>query len=906
MCCTWPQRGPCGQLSGVLRPVIVFQVGCPRRNGTNKGGNLKDVTFGGSISAHGVRIRPRSYRKNVQVALAVAAALASSPTWAQELEEIVVTAQRREQNIQNVPIAISAFTAETLQAKGITDVNALSNLTPNVNLDASAPFSGDTSVLSASIRGVGQDDFAFNLDPGVGVYLDGVFLARTIGANQNLLDVERIEILKGPQGTLFGRNTIGGAINIVTHTPGKERRFTAQATTGRFNRRDFAFTADLPITEKVLSSLTVSSLVRDGYQKHIPFPSTVPYAVDAPNAYPKAGFETASENGSQNQQVIRGKLLWTPTDNFRLTVAGDWQHQDQTSTPTTVLSVQANPDNIFGFLYNACISNTVADLNNPATSPFGPVSNTSPTGLCGPRATGTGLAPGGPALGGAGYVNKNGNNLLLSSSPRIFWNFENTQTGDIDTTYSNGVSFAKNDAFGVSFTGEWTLSDTMAFKSITGYRQIDWDVGIDLDGLPEQIQEVTDSQHQYQVSQEFQLTGQLFDSRLNYVAGLYYFKESGYVHDFVPFQGILYVFDYENDVDTTSYAAFLHADYKLTDKWTVTLGGRYSRDDKEFIGGQADLNGFSYKISGCTDPNGPANVLLDPAIPAGVTCREALGFPVPENPLRYFPTGTNKQEFSVFTPTIGAQFQATDDVMIYASWKKGFKSGGWTTRLSQPIQSGEEAEFGPEFAKSYELGIKSQLFNNRAQINAAVFHTDYEDIQLNVQQGPSPVYQNAGDATIKGAEIEMTAIVGGGFAFDLAAGYLDAEYDFINPDTLIPADADLPKTPEYKVTFSPNYTFSLPNNGSMRFAIDYTRTSEVFNDSLNTPELRRPATTALGAAITYFAPNDNFEIILGGTNLTNDRWLTTGSINLAAGEKVGTYNRPLEWYLTARMRLGGP
>src|SRR5512144_1370001 len=140
------------------------------------------------------------------------------------LEEIVVTAQKREQNLQNVPIAITAFTAETLKDKGVGDIGQLTRFAPNVNLDTGSPFSGDTSVLSASIRGIGQDDFAFNLDPGVGVYVDGVYLARTIGANQNLLDVARIEILKGPQGTLFGRNTIGGAISIVTHTPGTEKR----------------------------------------------------------------------------------------------------------------------------------------------------------------------------------------------------------------------------------------------------------------------------------------------------------------------------------------------------------------------------------------------------------------------------------------------------------------------------------------------------------------------------------------------------------------------------------------------------------------------------------------------------------------------------------------------------------
>ena len=173
-----------------------------------------------------------------------------SATGGNTLEEVIVTAQKREQNVQNVPIAISAFTTETLRAKGVTDIHSLSNLTPNVNLDASSPFSGDTSVLSASIRGIGQDDFAFNIDPGVGVYLDGVFLARTIGANQNLLDVDRVEILKGPQGTLFGRNTIGGAINIVTHEPGTEARFQAQATGGSFSRADVGFTADLPITRQ--------------------------------------------------------------------------------------------------------------------------------------------------------------------------------------------------------------------------------------------------------------------------------------------------------------------------------------------------------------------------------------------------------------------------------------------------------------------------------------------------------------------------------------------------------------------------------------------------------------------------------------------------------------------------------
>jgi iron complex outermembrane receptor protein len=142
----------------------------------------------------------------------------------------------------------------------------------------------------------------------------------------------------------------------------------------------------------------------------------------------------------------------------------------------------------------------------------------------------------------------------------------------------------------------------MALKSITGWRQITWNIGTDLDGLPESMQEVTDGQGHAR-SEELQLNGKAFDGKLNYTAGLYYFNESGYVHDFVPFDtAYLYVYDYDNNIKTDSYAGYLHLDYKLTDAWGLTAGVRYSHEKKQFLGGQGDLNGFSYKISGCLDP----------------------------------------------------------------------------------------------------------------------------------------------------------------------------------------------------------------------------------------------------------------------------------------------------------------
>ncbi len=930
-------------------------------------------------------------RRGVALALAgalIAAGAAQAAAPVDSLEEVVVTAQKRSENIQNVPISITAFTAEAMQSRGVTDLHSISNLTPNVNLDGGAPFSGDSSVLSASIRGIGQDDFAFNLDPGVGVYLDGVYLARTIGANQNLLDVDRIEILKGPQGTLFGRNTIGGAINIVTHTPGKEFAVNGSLTAGAFNRHDIMVTADLPLSDTLLTTVSLSSQTREGYQNVIPFPATAPYQVVGQDAYPKAdGSQSNSALGGKNVQAIRGKMLWHATDKFDVTLSGDYTHENQSGIPNTVLGVfvpnsgtyiaplagvpalaqqPLSGTNLMGAYYNACITTSVADLNAgggpfaPGTGPF----NTT-NGLCGPMGVGTwnsttgqysgnGLGfPGAPALGGNGAVNVPvsvltslpasyqqyvhiapgatvGSLLFPGQTPRVYWNLANTQTGSIDTTYASGPNFAKSDAYGGSITLDWALSDNMKLKSITGWREITWNIGTDLDGLAESMQEVTDTQEQHQISQEFQLNGKAFGDRLDFAAGLYYFTESGFVHDFVPFDtGYLYVYDYQNDVKTSSYAAYLHADYKITDAWGVTVGGRYSEERKSFLGGQGDLNGFSYKVTGCLDPaapNGNFPGWIGFGGPPGfLTCQQVLGFPVANQPLRYFPATWDHQDWNVFTPTLGTQFHITPDVMAYASYSKGFKSGGWTTRLSAPISDPAAARFSPEYDTTYELGLKTTFFNRHLQANLSVFESKYSGIQLNVQEGPSPVYQNAGDATIKGAELELQAVVGGGFMLNMSAGYLDAYYTSLNPCLVYNAvggvcapanglqttqggggftlDSELPKTPKYKVAFSPIWDIRLPNQGTLRLQADYTVTAHMFNDGPNTALLERPSTHMLNAGVHYTPENSKYEFIVGATNVTNDRYLTVGSVNYTAGEVVGTYNAPREWYATLRVKL---
>ncbi len=923
-------------------------------------------------------------------ALAVGAVLAAGIAAADTIEEVVVTAQKRTENVQDVPIAISAFTAETVQAKGLGDLTRLSALTPNVNLDGGAPFSGDSSVLSASIRGIGQDDFAFNLDPGVGVYVDGVFLARTIGANQNLLDVDRIEILKGPQGTLFGRNTIGGAINIVTHTPGEVAKVTGMMTVGQYNRRDVQLTADMPISANILTTLSASSQTQRGYQSVVPYPSDSsiglnPYTIVGQADMPRApGTETRADGGGKNIQSLRGKILIHANDKLDVTISGDWTHQNQPGLANTVLGVFAsNQDGyidpnsagagalfggaLMGNFYNMCITTPAGALS------AGPFNSTN--GLCGPLGVGTwnsatgafrgnGFTGGVPALAGAGAVGVpnavlsglvgayggvlqpngtyalpgggvvtlgngqfGGSVIYPGRTPRLYWAFPNTQTGDIDSTFSNGSSFARYNAYGGSVTLDWSVTDAMMLKSITGWRQILWDIGTDLDGTPESIQEVTDEQKQRQFSQELQLTGQAFSDRLDYALGLYYFTESGYVHDFVPFNtAYLWIYDYNNDVKTKSYAAYAHLDYKLTDRWGVTAGARYSIEKKEFEGGQGDLNGFSYKISGCLDPAADANTFPGFAgVPSGVNCQMLLGFPDPSNPLRYFPDTVDEQDWNVFTPTFGTQFHLTDDVMLYASYSKGFKSGGWTTRLSNPITDPAAARFDPEYNQAYELGMKSEWLDRHVQANLALFYNEYDGIQINVQQGPSPVYQNAGDAKIKGAELELQAVMDNGLGVGVTGGYMDAYYTYLEPCLLYNAvnnvcapangssyspvwggftmDTALPKTPEYKISISPSYDTTLPGGSRLRVLADYTHTASVQNTAPNTPLLERPSTEMLNASIHWAPEGGKYEFTLGGTNLTDERYLTVGSTNPAAGEIVGSYNPPRMWYASVKVKF---
>jgi iron complex outermembrane receptor protein len=829
------------------------------------------------------------------VAIALAGLVSRHPAHAQaagkpearsgQLEEVVVTAQRRRENVQKVPIAVTAFTARMLKEKGITEVSSLSRLTPNVNLDTASAFGGANQVLSASIRGIGQDDFAINFQPGVGVYVDGVYYARTTGANVGMLDVDRVEILKGPQGTLFGRNTIGGAISVVTRDPGNDYHADVEATTGSYNRRDFQGTVDLPMVPDVLSSsLTFASLNRDGYQKRIPYPASG-YVTDPPGSLVNNGTDTYDRQGGQGQDSLRYKVVYKPLANVKITATADWTHADEPSTAETLLD--AYTGSTLGGLYDGCVAGAPGFL--------GPGTNT----VCGPR---------GPGGTGPGLLN---NNPGIQGTNRLFWGPQYILKNP-DQTYATGPDFNHFDNYGASLTADWNVSSDLELKSITGYRRLNWDVAIDPDGSPIDINGDAQKQAQHQVSQELQANGTLFGGRLQYTSGLYYFNEGGFEHDYVALAGGTLQVNGTDTINTSSYAGYVHANYAITNALKLVVGARYSVDQERIQVDQGDLNGFFAKLYGCYP--------LTPAVESSPACTGAptglnggTGFPVPNNPTLFTPNVPYSRDFDVFTPTAGLQYQVTPDLMTYFTYSKGYKDGGWTTRLTN--YESVLPSFGPEKSSTYEVGLKSQWFDRSLELNLAGFYTDYDGIQLNFQEGLSPTIQNAGNARIYGSELEGTWLAGHGFALSGTAGYIDAQYTSLEPglngtnacvqpySPCITLGSKLPKTPKWKISLSPTYTYYFPSEAALRLAVDYTHTASMFNDSFNTSVLRRPDVDNVNLALTYIAPSDRYELTVGGTNITDQRYLTTGNEDYASGLIYGTYNPPAEWYLTLRARL---
>ena len=771
-----------------------------------------------------------------------------------KLEEVLVTAQKRAQNLQVVPISVSAFTDEGLENRGLSNVSQIADFAPNVTLNTTSPFSGASSSLVAFIRGVGQTDFQLNYDPGVGLYVDGVYYARPVGSVIDLLDVERIEVLKGPQGTLFGRNTIGGAISVVTKMPDREFNGKVEVTMGDLNRLDVRGAINFPfVKDKVLASLAFSRKNRDGYQKRIAFPGVRHNQFTDQDFLLNTRIEQFPDTGKQgneNNTSVRGKLHWIISDAVQATFGIDYSRTRENAPASSLLTTFPAP---YNEVYNDCLSGVL------------------PLSVCGHL-----------------------HNVNADTDPNndhLFWDANGQSsvfvTDDIDTTYATGPGYSEIDSKGITATIDWQLVDNIALKSISAYRQLDAAIAPDADGSPLHFNQPAFNIPQQQVTQELQLSGTSFNKQLTWLAGLYYFQERGVVETPALFVEGLFQFYSNSPNKNTSYAAFGQATYQINNKIGLTIGLRYTNEEKMVDPYILDLNDISNKL---------AAVGVFPAQPDpsnGVDSRLLM------------PTDRIIRRFNNTSPRFVLDYHFSDDVYGFIGYSEGYKAGGVDLRPTQPIA--EAKLYNEETAETFEIGFKSSWLNKRLRVNGTLFKNTYTDFQLAVQDvtAPiSPVTRNVGEVEVKGLELDFETIITDNLRLTGALGYQDAVLTQVNDGILeLSIDNKLQNTPKTSVSLGLDYKQLLSNAGEIHYHANLAFVDDVFNNPENTEEIHQPSRNVANIAVSYITPAANWEFVAGLQNVTNERYITSGYRMPGIGFVEANFSPPRQWYVTSRYKF---
>jgi iron complex outermembrane receptor protein len=842
--------------------------------------------------------------------LALLAAGPSSQVFAQEairpasaLDEIVVTARMREETLQDTPISVTAFTGEAIERQHITQLDSIANATPNMMFDNSTGFSGSNNASAVYIRGIGQVDFAITTEPGVGIYLDGVYIAQSLGSVLNLVDIDRVEVLRGPQGTLFGRNTIGGAVSVTSKLPDNTLHGDIEVTGGSYDRVDLRGTLNLPLSDTLFAKVSAASFNRDGF-------------LDSPNA------ANADHLGDINQDAARVALHFAPNDRFEANLAYDYSKQRENGVPNILVST-----------YDGASLALIGALATPGSPtylpPPAPLPAPSFVDLHNILAT-TPLGQEGGVVGMPGVV-------------------ANPVFGEQTVSQADIVSVNANDPANLSNldlstnTDLWGLAMTLSYdfdwailKSITSYRNMEARTAYDLDALPVVTGEVVDTFDVHQFSQEFQLSGKAMDGRLNWLAGLYYFSQDGLNLDDVEFTSVRVLSGAK--IDDSSTAGFAQVTFDVTEKLAITGGLRYTDETKKFI-----VPENCYRM-----PKGPATLfdgtvvtcaqlesVVDPKYlnegfltfvnapvypdPGGRFCclpvSDAAGNIVSLVPgltsgFELLPRGTTKATFNETTPMVNIAYKWSDDLMTYVSYSEGYKSGGFVQRVFPPKT--EVPLFQPETATVYEAGVKWRLFDRRVRLGASAFHTDYDDLQIQVNDGIAPVTRNAAAADIDGFEFELSAIPADGWLIETGLGYMNAEYskfaagqNFVTDLRTITLDSKLVNAPEWTGNVAAQYTLDVDSRGQVITRVNWGYVGDVEKDALNFQALHQDAYSLIDLFVTYVSREADWELSVFGKNITDERYIVSGFANgLTQGRGSANLGRPAEWGMSLTYRFG--
>ncbi len=732
------------------------------------------------------------------------AAMAQQPAEEpQGLEEVIVTARKVEENLQQTPIAVTVLSGIALEDRQVFNTTVLDQVVPNLQFANNAPLAGNNSSSQVFIRGIGQTDPTSTVDPGVGLYVDEVYIGNAVGASMALRDIENIQVLRGPQGTLFGRNTIGGAVLITTREPGDEFGGRLRAETGADSLIDAFVALDVPFSDSLLTRFSVARRKQDGY-------------VIRPDG---------TDLGDTDSLSAATKWVWKPGEHLSLTFNADYTTADENGSPLVF-----------------------AAMNEAATFPRVASQDAGCPGVVFPTS--------GP--------------VPMTNDPRCANDFQ------ARGHYSNSGTlplFSTLDNWGASLKIAYDFNDALQVKSISAFRDIRWTGARDADNTPLTILHTLYDVQGDQLSQELQLTYQT--DKLLGVVGLYYFEQTSEdIADVFlnpPPPGVQHDSD-NNDVENSSWAAFTQWTYKFADKYALTMGGRYTEDKKGSFPDQFDYSA----------PN------------------------VKQVPVQWY-----RDTFTSFTPSGSFAVEWTDRVMTYVSYSEGFKGGGWNSHFNAVLTAPQQAalqEFQQEEAQTIEVGAKLDLASDTLRLNLAAFTSDYTDMQITYRgpapAGVAPFITNAGEASIDGAEAELTWAPTDALRIETSVGWLDATIDSLANISLavlppgLQAGNRLPFAPEWQGHLGIAYT---AHAGSLAIQprVDVSYQAETFFDATNTPEIAQLDDITTVNALVQLSGNDShWKVNLGLNNATDEVYPIAGNSSLTTGSGYAeiAYSRPREWF----------
>ncbi len=706
------------------------------------------------------------------------------------IEEVMVTAQKREETLQDVPIAVTVFDADAVRDFGISDIKTLGSVSASLQTPS---FPTTNNNLGFFIRGAGNaDSNILTRDNTVGIYFDGVYQGRTTGLLADLVDLERIEILRGPQGSLYGRNTVAGAVNFISARPTGEFGFRQELSIGKWNYVRSRTIIDLPASGGFKAKLAYVESDRDGWIKN-----------DGTNVLPLG---VASEDFNQNrQQGARLFVDWEFSDRFAAQYIVDY-----TDMQTTPAYFQHDFPNYSDYQAQAAFVDNSAML----------------------------------VTGFAGQGND------PQSFPDRLEHAKSPVTGQ---RYAYELPITETIGEGHALILDWTLSDQVQFKSITGYRRFDaaqfqnfTEVFVSPPIIiPGVVQLFNGGVFHFisdldidneQLTQEFQLSVDY--GSLRYVAGLYYLDESGryaenqrQVFNF-PVDGGLFVVDSELE----SLALFGQATWVVDDRLELSVGLRYTEDERKAT--RASFGAMSF--------------------PAGAV-----------------EVDNDKLDYSLV-----ADYAWSEQISLYLKYATGFRSGG-----ASPRASVFSVGYDEETLRSYEAGVKSQLLDNRLRLNAAVFRADYKDIIIDFAPSANPgqvTGLNAGEGEIDGVELEVLYAPSQNLRLGLNYTYLNAEITDVNTP---PMALGLAAASNYEFLWAPHnaysgwidYDFAALDFGQLSLHLDYSWQGEQFANATPTTVLGEKIITddfgQINGRITLtpatLDDNSELQIALWGKNLTD-------------------------------------